>query len=65
MAHAVGGREHDESDVDVAEDGELVGLLDEPIPALRERHLAVRDVLYPPYLQLNATHLLFVVVADV
>lgn len=46
MAEATGRGEHDESDVDVAEDGELVSLLDEPVPSLRERHLPVRGALY-------------------
>jgi len=56
MAEAIGGGEHDERDVDVAEDGELVGLLDEAIPPLREGHLPVRVVLDPLDLQLHAPH---------
>ena len=56
MAEAIGGGEHDERDVDVAEDGELVRLLDEAIPPLREGHLPVRVVLDPLDLQLHAAH---------
>ena len=59
MAEPAGGREHDESDIDVAEDGELVGFLDEAITALRESHLPVRVVLYPLYLQLHPPHQAF------
>jgi len=56
VAEAIGGGEHDERDVDVAEDGELVRLLDEAIPPLREGHLPVRVVLDPLDLQLHAAH---------
>lgn len=56
MVDSVGGGEHDEGDVDVAEDGELVGLLDESIPPFRVSHLSVRDVLYPLNLELHPTH---------
>ncbi|RRT74377.1 hypothetical protein B296_00032395 [Ensete ventricosum] len=56
MAEASGGGEHDESDVDVAQDGQLVGLLDEAISTLGEGHLAIGVVLYPLYLELNSTH---------
>lgn len=47
VAEAIGGREHDERDVDVAENGELIGLLDEAIPPLGEGHLPIGVVLYP------------------
>ena len=56
VAEAVGGREHDERDVDVAEDGELVGLLDEAVAALGEGDLPVGGVLDPLDLQLHAPH---------
>jgi hypothetical protein len=56
VAEFLGRGEHDEGDVDVAEDGELVRLLDEPVPALGECHLPVRDVLYPLDLKLHAPH---------
>ena len=56
VAEAIGGREHDERDVDVAQDGELVGLLDEAIAALGEGHLPVGVVLDPLDLQLHAAH---------
>lgn len=56
MAEAAGGGEHEEGDVDVAEDGQLVGLLDQPVSPLGERHLPVRDVLDPLDLQLHPSH---------
>ena len=56
VAEAVGRREHDERDVDVAEDGELVGLLDEAVAALGEGDLPVGGVLDPLDLQLHAPH---------
>lgn len=56
MAEPLGGREHDEGDIDVAENRELVGFLDEPIATLGEGHLAISVVLYPLYLELNAPH---------
>lgn len=56
MAEPAGGGEHDERDVDVAEDGELVGLFDETIATLREGHLAISVVLYLLYLELYSTH---------
>lgn len=56
VAEAIGGGEHDERDVDVAEDGQLVRLLDEAIPPLREGHLPVGVVLDPLDLQLHAAH---------
>jgi hypothetical protein len=56
VAEASRGREHEERDIDVAEDGELVGLLDEPVAALGEGHLPVDVVLDPPDGQLHAPH---------
>lgn len=55
-AEAFGRGEHEECDVDVAEDGELVCLLDEPVPALGEGHVPVRVVLDPLDGQLHAPH---------
>ena len=55
-AEAARGGEHEEGDVDVAEDGELVGLLDEAVPALGEGDVPVRVVLDPLDRQLYAPH---------
>jgi hypothetical protein len=44
-----GGGEDDEPDVGVAEDGELLGLLEQPLPPLGEGHLPRRQVVDPPY----------------
>ncbi|PKI60330.1 hypothetical protein CRG98_019266 [Punica granatum] len=52
FVEAAAGGEDDEADVDVAEDGELPALLDEPVPALRERHLPAVLVLDPLQLHL-------------
>jgi len=56
VAEAAGGGEHEEGDVDVAEHGQLVRLLDQPVPPLRERHLPVRRVLDPLDRQLHPPH---------
>lgn len=53
---AASGREDDQSDLSVAEDGELVGLLQQPIPALAEGHLAAGGVLDPLDLNLSPPH---------
>lgn len=47
------GGEHDESHLGIAKDGDLMGLLEEPCPTLRERHLSTDLVLDP--LQLNSS----------
>lgn len=52
-----GARNHDERDLGVAEDGELVGLLEESVPSLGVGHLPVGRVLYPPDLDLPPRHL--------
>ena len=49
--------EEDERDLGVAEDGELVGLLEQSVPALGEGHLPADLVLDPLQLHLAATHL--------
>jgi hypothetical protein len=53
---ALGG-EDDDGDLGVAEDGDLVRLLQQPVPALGEGHLPVYLVLYPLQLHLAAPHL--------
>lgn len=52
---ALGG-EDDGGDVDVAEDGDLVGLLEQPRPPLGEGHLPAHLVLDPPHLHLPPPH---------
>ena len=49
--------EEDERDLGVAEEGELVGLLEQAVAALGERHLAADLVLDPLQHHLAATHL--------
>jgi hypothetical protein len=53
---ALGG-EDDDGDLGVAEDGDLVRLLEQPVPALGEGHLPVYLVLYPLQLHLASPHL--------
>ena len=48
--------EDDDGDLGVAEDGDLVRLLEQPVAALGEGHLTVYLVLYPLQLHLAATH---------
>ena len=57
LEHPAGAGEDDDADARVAEHGELVGLLEQPAPALGEGHLPVRGVLDPLDLDLPATHL--------
>lgn len=51
-----GGGEDDEGDLGVAEDGELLRLLEQPPPPLRERHLPRRRVVDLPNLYLLPRH---------
>ena len=53
-----GAGEDDESDLRVAKDGELLGLLEQPAPALREGHLPARCVVDPLDFYLPSPHLL-------
>ena len=48
--------EDDDGDLGVAEDGDLVRLLEQPAAALGEGHLPVYLVLYPLQLHLAPTH---------
>ena len=50
------GGEDDERDLGVTEHGDLVRLLQQPVPALGEGHLAVDLVLDPPQLHRPAPH---------
>lgn len=54
-----GAGEDEDGDLGVAEDADLPGLLDDPIPPLREGHLPIRRVLDPLDLDLPSTHLDF------
>lgn len=49
--------EEDEGDLGVAEDGELVGLLEQAVPPLGERHLPADLVLDPLKHHLASPHL--------
>jgi hypothetical protein len=51
------GRGEEEEPVDVAEDGELLCLLEQSVPALVEGGLPLRGVLDPLYLAAPASHL--------
>lgn len=52
-----GGGEHDEGDLGITENRQLLGFLENPIPSLRISHLSVGCVLYPPDLNLSTPHL--------
>lgn len=52
----LGARQHDDRHFSVAEDGELVGLLEQPIAPLRVGHLPVGRVLDPLDLDLPPRH---------
>lgn len=56
FVEAASAREDYESDLSVAEDSKLPGLLEDPVPALGERHLPTRGVVDPPYHYLAPTH---------
>jgi hypothetical protein len=58
VIEAAGAGEDDESDLRVAKDGELLGLLEQPGPALREGHLPARRVFDPLDHYLPSPHLL-------
>jgi hypothetical protein len=58
LVELAGGREDEEQQVDVAEDGELPGLLEQPVAALVEGGLSLRGVLDPLYLAAPPPHLL-------
>ena len=48
--------EDDQRDLGFAEDGKLIGLLEQPVPALAEGHLSARRVLDPLDLNLPPPH---------
>jgi hypothetical protein len=54
---AAGAGEDDEADLGFAKDGELIGLLEQPTPTLRECHLPARRVLDPLDDCLPSSHL--------
>jgi hypothetical protein len=51
------GREHDESNVDVTKNGELVSLFNDPISTFGEGNLPIRRVFYSLNWEFNSTHL--------
>ena len=51
-----GGREHEEDEIDVTQDGELLGLLEDPRPPLGVRHLPPAVVFQPLDLELHPPH---------
>jgi hypothetical protein len=51
-----GGREHEEEEVDVAEDGQLLGLLEDPRPPLRVGDVPPAHVLQLLHLELHPPH---------
>ena len=57
VVELAGGGEEEEQQVDVAEDGELPGLLEQAVPALVEGGLPLRGVLDPLYLAAAPPHL--------
>lgn len=56
--HLAGAAKDDDGDLGVAEDGDLLCLLDQPVPPLGVGHLPVVGVLYPLYLYLPSPHIL-------
>jgi hypothetical protein len=56
LIEAASAGEDDQSDLNVTEDGELVRLLQQPVPTLAEGHLAARRVLDPLDLNLTPPH---------
>ena len=56
MAETTGVWEHNESDIDIAEDWELISLFDESISSFRECDLSICVVFYSLNLQFNTTH---------
>ena len=64
LVEAAAAGEDDERHLGVAQDGELVGLFEEPVPALAEGHLPASRVLDPLDLNPSPPHLdLFLVSA--
>ena len=51
------GRENNERDLRIAENGELKSLLQQPVPPLGEGHLPACGVLYPFHLRFPSYHL--------
>lgn len=56
LSKFAGRREHDKRQVDIAEHGQLIRLLDKSIPSLGVRDLSVGWILYLLNLQLNPPH---------
>ena len=54
---AAGAGEDDEADLGITEDTQLLGLLEDPVPALGESHLPARGVVDPTDHYLASPHL--------
>ena len=57
LVEPAGAGEDDEADLRITEDGELLGLLQQPVPPLGEGDLPARRVVYPPDHNLPPPHL--------
>ena len=57
LVEPAGAGEDDEADLRITEDGELLGLLEQPVPPLGEGDLPARRVVYPPDHDLSPPHL--------
>lgn len=56
VSETTGRREHDEGNVDVTENGELVSFFNEPISPFGEGNLPIRGVFYSLNWEFYATH---------
>ncbi|RRT39898.1 hypothetical protein B296_00035408 [Ensete ventricosum] len=56
LVEAAGAGEDDQADLSVTKDGELLGLLQQPVPPLREGHLPAGGVVDPADHDLPSPH---------
>lgn len=56
VTETAGRGEHDKSNINVTEDRQFIGFLNEAIAPFGEGHLPVCVVFYPFYLKLNSSH---------
>uniref|UniRef100_A0A5K1DZI3 Uncharacterized protein n=1 Tax=Nymphaea colorata TaxID=210225 RepID=A0A5K1DZI3_9MAGN len=56
LEHLPTAGKDDESDLGIAEDGELMRLLQQPVPPIGERNLPVGGVLNPPHLNTSTSY---------
>jgi len=57
LVEAAGAGENHEADLGIAEDSELLSLLEDPVPAFGEGHLPARGVVDPADHNLSPPHL--------